>query len=237
MAPFELKAIKFKPATKKKYDMIAEGLPRPTSGGFSLTYLAKRRSGKTNLFCNMLLNGGFAKAFDLIIIMSPTVHLDRTFTSLEKLKNVMCTDDISNEMLAKILARQKATYLSDPDNSSLLLCLDDCGNFLKAKEARKMVDIFYSTARQYNCSICCSVQSVTMLTSCQLSNTQYWCIWDLDGRALKKIAQELCCHLTPKEFEIMLKKATHEKYSFLYINTEAENDSDVFKKNFTQEIE
>lgn len=236
MAPFELKPIKFKPATKKKYDMIAEGLPRPTSGGFSVTALGKRRAGKTNLLCNMILNGGYARAFDLIILISPTVHLDRTFTSLAKLKNVMCTDDISNEMLSKILATQKQQFLSDPEHSSLLVCLDDCGNSLKAKEARKMVDIFYSTARHWNCSIFCNVQAVSMLTSLQLSNTDFWCIWDLDGRALKKISAELNCHLTSKEFEKTLKTATAEKYSFLYISVKAEDDADVFKKNFIEDI-
>ena len=75
-----------------------------------------------------------------------------------------------------------------------------------------------------------------MLTSLQLSNTQYWCVWSLDGRATKKISNELSYHLTPKEFDKVLKEATKEKYHFLYINGEAEKDDDIFKRNFTEDL-
>jgi hypothetical protein len=233
---FELGAVKFKPAVTKSYDMIAIGLPRPTNGGFALTLLARRRSGKTNLVCKMILDGGYHKAFDNIIVMSPTVFLDATYTSLKKLDNVWVTDQINNETFMNILMRQKDNFLKDPKHSATLLVLDDAGNHLRAKEARKLVDIFYSTARQYNLSIICNVQSVSMLTSLQLTNTQFWCIWSQDGRATKKLSNELACHLTPKQFEETLKKATSEPYSFLYIDTQAANDADTFKKNFTEEI-
>ncbi|KAJ3028975.1 hypothetical protein HDV00_009896 [Rhizophlyctis rosea] len=238
---FELKPVKFKPAVKRDYDMIADGLPRPSNGGFAFTLLGKRKSGKTNLICSMIIQGGYSKAFDNIIIVSPTVFLDRTCTSLISLKGareaeIFCTDQVNNDTLAAILKKQKRLFLTESEHSATLLILDDSGNFLKAKEARKYVDIYYSTARQYNCSILCSVQSVTMLTSLQLSNTQYWCVWSLDGRATKKIANELAFHLTPKQFDQALKEATKDKYSFLFVDGEAEDDADTFKKNFTEPL-
>lgn len=233
---FQVGPVKFKPAVTKDYGMIQEGLPRPTNGGFAFTLLGKRKAGKTNLVCRMILDGGYSKAFDNIIVMSPTVFLDRTYTSLKKLDNVLVTDQVSNENLQNILSRQKDNFLEDPKHSATLLVLDDCGNHLRAKECRKLVDIFYSTARQYNMSIICNVQSVTMLTSLQLSNTQYWSIWALDGRAIKKISNELACHLTPKGFEETLKKATSQPYSFLYIDTQSAKDEDTFRKNFNEAI-
>ncbi|KAJ3030387.1 hypothetical protein HDV00_008951 [Rhizophlyctis rosea] len=237
---FKLEPVKFKPAVKRDYDMIPIGLPRPTSGGFAMTLLGKRKAGKTNLICSMILKG-YSRAFDSIIIVSPTVFLDRTYTSLQSIKGarqakIWCTDQVTNETLQGIPEKQKQAYLTDPEHSATLVILDDSGNFLKAKEARKYVDIFYSTCRQYNCSIICSVQSVTMLTSLQLSNTQYWCIWALDGRATKKISNELSYHLTPKQFDAALKEATNQNYHFLYINGEADQDSDTFKMNFTEPL-
>ncbi|KAJ3030333.1 hypothetical protein HDV00_008973 [Rhizophlyctis rosea] len=219
---FELKPVKFKPAVKRDYDMIAEGLPRPSNGGFAFTLLGKRKSGKTNLICSMIIQGGYSKAFDNIIIVSPTVFLDRTYTSLKSLKgareaDIFCTNQVNNDTLAAILEKQKQLFLTDPEHSATLVILDDSGNFLKAKEAR-------------------NVQSVTMLTSLQLSNTQFWCVWALDGRATKKIANELAFHLTPKQFDQGLKEATKDKYSFLFVDGEAEDDADTFKKNFTEPL-
>ena len=138
---FQLKPVNFKPAVKRDYDMIAEGLPRPTSGGFALTLLGKRKSGKTNLICSMILEGGYSKAFDNICIISPTVILDRTYTSLQSIKGarqakIFCTDQVTNETLQAILEKRKQLYLTDPEHSATLVILDDSGNSLKAKEAR-----------------------------------------------------------------------------------------------------
>lgn len=235
MGKFEVKPIKFKHAVNQNFSMIADGLPKPTRGGFACTLLGKRKSGKSNLVCNMILNGGYKKAFNSIVILSPTVFLDRTYTSLHKLDNVLCSDKVNNETLENILQIQKGRYLSDPKNSSMLLVLDDSGPFFKTKEAKKQVEIYYSTARQYNCSIICCVQSVTMLTSIQFSNSSYWCIWALDNRALKKISNDLSCHLTPKEFEGLVRKATAKPYDFLFVDMDAESEG-TFKKNFTEPI-
>ncbi|KAJ3055722.1 hypothetical protein HK097_009607 [Rhizophlyctis rosea] len=237
MTAFELKAVKFKSLVKKNYDLIPEGLPRPTHGGFAFTLLGKRKSGKTNLICNMILSG-YAKAFDSIIILNSTVFLDPTWESLKEAKraNNYFFDKVTNFTLLNILQKQKETYLDNPKKSATLLVLDDAGNFFCAKEAKKFVDISYSTARQYNCSILCSVQSVNMLTGLQLSNTQYWAIWSLDGKASKKIADDLSYHLTPRQFEQLLQKATQKKYEFLYVYPEADEDKDIFKRNFTEDF-
>ncbi|KAJ3051349.1 hypothetical protein HK097_007660 [Rhizophlyctis rosea] len=192
MTAFELKAVKFKSRVKRNYDMIPEGLPRPTHGGFAFTLLGKRKCGKTNLICNIILSG-YAKAFDSIIILSPTVFLDPTWESLKEAKhaNIYFSDKVTNFTLANILQKQKETYLDNPKKSATLLVLDDAGNFFRAKEAKK---------------------------------------------ASKKIADDLSYHLTPRQFEQLLQKATQKKYEFLYVNTEADEDKDIFKRNFTEDF-
>lgn len=237
--PYKVQPVKFKPKNKgKNFDKIPDGLPKPTSGGsgMSCTLVAKRKSGKTSLICDLLLNASYAKCYSVVVLVSPTIFLDPQWQSLEKLKNVVCSDDISNEFLEGLLKRQKETYMADPE-WSMLLVLDDCGGFLKSKTARRLVDSLYTTGRHYAVSCIVTCQSVTQLTSTQLSNTQFWLFWAVDGRALKKISQELSCHLSPKEFEEVLKKATRKKYDFLFINLEASSDDLIFRKNFTEDIE
>lgn len=144
----------------------------------------------------------------------------------------MFSDKCDNEILQNVVSLQKERYLENKNNK-LTLVLDDFGNSFKSRQMRSMMDSLYSTARHAGILLICAVQSITMMTGTQITNSSQWCIWAADARQLKKITTELStATMEPKELEAFIKDVTKVKYNFVYIDTTQERDEDVFHRNF-----
>ncbi|MCU1372713.1 MAG: hypothetical protein JWO77_3907 [Ilumatobacteraceae bacterium] len=211
-------------ALKKLNKTIPEGLPR--LGELCLTCVARRKSGKTTLLCKLVK--AYAKAMNLVICLSPTVRLDKTWKQIEHLPNVLTGENVTNEVIMEIIRVQKERYLQDP-SSHLLLILDDAGNDMRRKKLRQSVNVLYTTARHYGINLICSVQSLMHLEGTQITNSSQWAIWDTNQRQLKKICVDLSTsHMDEDDLQRFIIDNTKAKYSHVWINF-LEDDDRMFQ--------
>lgn len=215
---------------KKHYDFIPSPLSQPH---FFWIWCGKRKSGKTYAVCSLILDV-YEKAFDTIIVVSPTSDTDGTWQSLKKLQKkdkLAFTETYDNETIQRILDTQKRHVKNDPEHNRLLLVLDDVGTDLKRKDLMKSVDHLSSTLRHWNASCFLLVQSLLQLTGVQATNATQWSIYSQIPRALRKIGQDLSYHLSDEEFVQWIEEATKTKYEFAFLDTEKDDD-DIFHMSF-----
>ncbi|KAJ3050035.1 hypothetical protein HK097_008985 [Rhizophlyctis rosea] len=229
LARFEVQPIKIKKKDSKKYAHIEPPLPKPP---LAVTVLARRRQGKSTVVVNLLMNGGYIKAFSEIIILSETIDNDRTYSPLSKFDNVFVHDikkhPIDNELLEAIWERQKQRYKEDRNND-LLIVFDDLGNKMKSKEMRAWMNRYAQLSRHPGISYINCVQSILNCTSEQISNTTTWIIFSLDQRALTRVSETLAtAEMDRKQLEKYIKVNTEKKHSWIMVNLEAESDDLVY---------
>src|SRR6478609_2341188 len=230
MPRFEVQPIKVKKKDIKRYDHIAPQLGKPP---LATTIVARRRSGKSCLVVNLLMNGGYAKAFTEVLIISETVAQDKTYSVLSKYDNVSVIDikkhPINNELLEAIWKRQEDRLKQSPKND-LLIVFDDIGNKMKGKEMRAWMNRYFTLARHMKISFICCVQSILMCTSEQISCTTEWIIFALDQRALTRVSETLAtAEMDRKELERYIRVNTEKKHSWILVNLEAESDDMVYQ--------
>ena len=229
MPKFEVKPIRVKKKDIKKYDGIPSPLPKPP---LAMTVLARRRQGKSTVVVNLLMNGGYAKAFSEIIILSETIDNDKTYAPLSKYENVFVHDikkhPIDNELLEAIWNRQKERH-KEVKNNDLLIVFDDLGNKMKSKEMRQWMNKFAQLSRHPGISYINCVQSILNCTSEQISNGTTWIIFSLDQRALTRVSETLAtAEMDRKELEQYIRVNTEKKHSWIMVNLEAESDDLVY---------
>ncbi|KAJ3052675.1 hypothetical protein HK097_005878 [Rhizophlyctis rosea] len=170
---------------------------------------------------------------DLIVLLSPTLHLDPKWKSVSGYDNVVGSDEVNNEVLAGIVQAQKERYDPDhPEDYQCLLVIDDSGNDFRRAKLRQMVNVLYTTFRHYGGNLICGVQSLQHMESTQISNSSQWCLWDTNQRSLKKIATDLATSRMPeKELEEFIKTNTRQLYSFVFIDYTASLD-ECFRVGF-----
>ena len=193
-------------------------VPLPQPGKVCWTLLAKRQSGKTLLLCNLVR--AYRRHMDLIVILSPTLHLDQKWKSVSHFDNVIGSDTVNNETLTRIVQAQRESYDPEhPGEYQCLLIVDDAGNDFRRASLRQMMNVLYCTFRHYGGNLICAVQSLQHMESTQISNTSQWCIWDTNQRSLKKIATDLATsRINEKDLEEFIKNNTRELYSFVFID-------------------
>ena len=230
MTKFQVNPVKLPKKDIKSYDHIHSNLPKPP---ISMSVCAPRRSGKSSLAVNLLINGGYARSFSEVLILSETAAHDKTYLALKNINNVFVHDvrkhPIDNELLHQIWVRQETRALQDPKND-LLIIFDDLGNKLKSKEMRAQMNKYYQLSRHPKISFIVIIQSLLNATSEQISNSTQWIIFKLDQRALSRAAETLASVLKDrKELESWIKRNTAKKYSWVLINQEAESDDLVYQ--------
>lgn len=229
MPKFEVQPIRVKKKDIKKYDHIPSPLAKPP---LAMTVLARRRQGKSTVVVNLLMNGGYAKAFSQVLILSETIEQDKTYAPLAKYDNVFVHDikkhPIDNELLEAIWERQKQRFKEDKKND-LLVVFDDLGNKMKSKEMRAWMNRYAQLGRHPGISYINCVQSILNCTSEQISNTTTWIIFSLDQRALTRVSETLAtAEMDRKELEQYIKINTEKKHAWIQVNLEAERDDLVY---------
>jgi hypothetical protein len=182
----------------------------------------------------MLLNG-MAKAYDQVIILSPSVTFDKTWRALDRIGHIQAASDCNEELLENILALQKQRYAQTTQGRKpldALLVVDDFGPAIRGG-VRKAMEKLYSTARHFGLSIWFTVQHAFMLTPVMRLNTKNVILFKLNYKELRKLSEEWQHHLSDKEFIDMALRATREKYSFLHINLQTNNRDEIFSIGFT----
>jgi hypothetical protein len=227
---FVVKPLNNATLVQKEYKKIPFPLPQPASKA-CWVLLSRRRGGKTVMLTNLLAL--YSKIPGMMcVVYSPSAFLDPNWKACSKMKNVMFSDRCDNEILQNLMDVQKARYMEDKNNQ-LLLILDDFGNAFRSKSMRQMLDVIWTTARHCGCGTIASIQSLTMMSSTQITNTSQWCIWACENRMLKKITTELStAQMEPKQLEALIKDVTKTPYNFVYIDYTQAKEEDVFHRNF-----
>ena len=230
MTKFQVQPIKKKKVSTKQYNKIISPMAHPP---LATLVVAPRRSGKSTLCCNLLVNAGYLKEFSEVLILSETIAQDSTYSELAKYDNVSVHDirrrPIDNELLEEIWKRQEARFAQDPKKNDLLIVFDDLGTKMKSKELRAMMNKYFQLGRHPGISFIAIVQSILNCTSEQITCATEVIIFRLDQRQLRKVSETLATAEKDRdELESWIRRNTTDKYAWVYIQKEAEHDDQVY---------
>ena len=211
---FKVESLPFK--SKKAPKQIP--YPLPSLDNISWVCLGRRGSGKTTVICNLVR--AYAKSTETIVVLSPTIHLDKNWESISFLKNVMVSSVCDNQILAEIIDTQVEAYdFNKPNENRLLLVIDDFGNSFKRREMRKEINKIFTLFRHYGGALICGIQSIAHLEGLQITNTMQWLFWDTNKKALKKTCQDIAtANMDEDQLQDFIVKNTKNPYSFVFID-------------------
>ena len=205
--PIRMKECK---ADKKLKDIPSE-LPKPP---FLIVVQAPVRSGKSCLVMNLIYRW-YKKVFDEIIFISPTVKNDKTLKALYEDDDVIKLDkDLEgiDDFLAEIVKEQNET--DEDEREHKLIVLDDCLGFLK-----KGLSFLCSRYRHFKLSIIITSQNFRSIPLiCRVNSSAYILFRTHNKKELDKLYDEFSGNFP--NFIELYNKATHDKYSFLYLDNE-----------------
>jgi len=197
---------------KNEFKKLPSILPKPP---FLLTLQAPVRSGKSNLIMNMVYRW-YKPIFDEIIFISPTVKNDKTCKMLYKDKDIIKMDEnLDNDLdmiLNEIVEQQNETV--EEDRKHILIILDDCLGFLKQGLAN-----LCSRYRHYKISMIITSQSFRSIPVITRCNSSHYILFSTHNKKeLDKLEEEFSGNFP--QFLNLYKKATEDKYAFLYMDME-----------------
>lgn len=201
--------------TESKYDkeireMIHENLLVPP---FLLLIIAPVKSGKSVLITN-LITKMYKNVFDQVILISPTCKFDKSLRPIyDDLENVII-DDMENldDKVKVIIDEQK--NISDDDKRHICIILDDCLGFFYRNS---YIDFLCTRFRHYKASLIITTQNFRSLSNKIRNNATSSIIFKTNNDLeYKKIKEEYSGQFL--DFDKLYKKATSEKYNFLYLD-------------------
>ena len=210
-------------------------LPKPPA---LLLMISPIRTGKSTIISNLLLNPNFygGEYFDETIVFSPTIHNCKTSRFLRK--HATCYDTYSDELLEGIVADQ-SSYEDKSMRPSIALILDDVIGVFKGKGGREpMINSLASRFRHYGIDmLLMSSQNYRRVNPVVRSNATHMIIGSPfpNVKELNKIFEELGDSFGgAKNMEAIYRKATPEKYDFLYLDLTS--NPPIAYKNFQEQI-
>lgn len=195
------------PKSKKKIDSI---LPQPP---FLCCLSAGVASGKTVVLLNAVYRF-YPKYFEQIFWISPSVHNDLTTWPIRKDETItMMSENLENidQIILGIIEQQQEDEERDGKMDDILIILDDCLGYLRAKGVERIFGKF----RHWKLSFFICVQNFRALPVTARYNCQYWLIWQLNSKKeLAKITEEM--EQTFPNFLQYYNEGTKKDYSFIY---------------------
>jgi len=207
--------------------------------------IGKSGSGKSNVMANMLTKKEFMKDFfDDIYLFSPTAKSDDIVEHL-KLKDNHIIENLDETAITKLnkivddnIEKIKKQGISTvASKSKILIICDDCISekvFIKSNILSKL-----ATAGRHALisTVICS-QSYTKIPRVIRLQAQGMIIFPSSNDELDLLCEDLCPPgMGKKSFLELIKFATDERYSFLFVNHHAKNPKEKFRKNFDEIIE
>lgn len=211
----------------------------------SLTLIVgKSGSGKSNVLVHMMTHKQFlGDFFDQIFLFSPTAKSDDLvehlrlddenivsqldYTAVEKLSNIIDTQD------TKIKARGIKSVAKD---SKVLIICDDCISekvFIKSDILSRLA----TAGRHSLISTIILSQSYTKVPRVIRLQSQGLILFPSSNDELDLLNQDICpANTSKKEFLSLIKYATREPYSFIFVNHHVKDPSERFRKNFDKII-
>lgn len=206
--------------------------------------IGKSGSGKSNVIGNMLTKKEFMKDFfDEIYLFSPTAKSDDIVEHLE-LDDDHIIDQLDESAIEKLneivddntAKIEKEGIAKTAKNSKILIICDDCISekvFIKSNILMRL-----ATAGRHALisTIICS-QSYTRVPRVIRLQAQGLIIFPSSNDELELLCEDLCpAGITKRKFLDLIKFATDERYSFLYVNHHAKDPREKFRKKFAEII-
>lgn len=206
--------------SKRTPKVIPTPLPKP--GSIAWVCLGRSESGKTLHLINIIR--AYKKSMDLIIVLSPSLHLDRKWDAIKGYDNVVGSDEVNNEVIFNILENQKKNYDPEhPDDYQCLLVIDDSGVDMRRAQLRYAMNTLFARFRHYSGNLVIGIQSLQHLEGSMITNAKQWTIWDMNQRQLKKLSTDIATSTMPeKELEDFIRNNTRKPYSYVFIDYTAQ---------------
>jgi hypothetical protein len=221
----DLKILKVQDPPREKTKPINPLLPQPPA---LLLMISPIRTGKSTIISNLLLNSNFygQDHFDRTIVISPTIHNDKTSRFLKK--SAECHDTYSDGLIQELIQEQ-SDYDDPNDRPDVALILDDIIGMIRRES---YLNHLASRFRHYNIRLLLmSSQNYRAVSPIIRSNCTHMIIGSPfpNSRELGKIAEEIGDQFSGADnFLRIYHTATPEKYDFLYLDLQ-KNPPEAYK--------
>ena len=202
----------------KKKKRIPEMLPQKH---FLWLVCSPVRGGKTNLITNLLYNDNidYSEHFEDIIFISPTIENDKTGRFIMQDEDIhKIVDGLEDlDLILQSIVEVQKQRLRDGEKSDTLLVLDDTLGLLG--QHNSYFATLCSKYRHYRLSLIVTTQSFKHIPNVARYNATAYVIMETHNRKqLVALEEELGGNFP--NFTELYKEATHERYSFLYLDME-----------------
>ncbi len=219
---------------KKEQVECDKNLPQPP---FLLPIVAPRKSGKTNLLLDSLLDENkYCKKFDIIIIWSRTYHHDSKWKNINEDEVVVFTSFREEEVYTVMrIAEQAAKKMV----LNVLFIFDDMiSEGIMNPHKMGTLESIAVRGRHANVSIIIITQQYMALSPAVRNNSTNSIFFRIrNGDELEKIARENRESLSMEQFLTLYNFATAEPYSFLHVNNQEADPKKRFFKNWNTSLE
>jgi hypothetical protein len=197
-------------------------MPNPTNESFIFLIAGRRGSGKTTLCIRLLLTGqgGFKNKFDKVILISPTAHLSKQWTSLDTSKwSVYSEYDpaIVKELIEK--QSQNSVFRLGQPRQKVLVILDDLG--MKARKVKAnetdQLDVLSCNGRHLDISVIFMGQVYCQFPTSMRSNADIIISYAMNNLRDMLALYNECGIGNYKDFRDKVKQITQKRYSFLTV--------------------
>lgn len=212
-------------------------------------FLGPSGTGKTNMLGNMIINM-YNGCFERIYIWSPSIGIDSTYQHIMdyQSKNMETEDDKLYfnqynefelekiiEMQRKVIEYQKSQNMNKL--FSICIIIDDFADDTKFSRNSHMLHSLFTRGRHFGISTIVLTQKFNALAPIIRINASFLIVFKLrNQQELDTLLNENSALVDKNTMLKIYKKATDEKYNFLYIDLMAGHVNDMFYYNFTQKF-
>ena len=167
-----------------------------------LGILGRRGSGKTCLLLD-ILKSQWKNKFDMVLIISPTLHLQKDMLDEIDGTGVILTTDLDPIIIETMLEFMQRSV---NENKNVLLVLDDLSFQTRDKEKAELVDRLAFTSRHYRISVVLLAQKFTLLSPSFRSQLDHLYLFHMSNtREISMVYQEFCCADNFDDFRDMIR--------------------------------
>jgi len=211
---------------------IHPNLPDINKGSL-LLLVSPVRTGKSTILSNLLLNPNFMRdAFDIVYIISNTIHNDDTSRFLKEQLPETIWDNYSDEIIQNIINYQKT--FPKKKMPKIAIILDD---FLGIKQ-NSMIYFLASRFRHYNIGLLCMATQLLRGVPTVIRQNATHAIFgspNPNSQEMEKICEEFGSLYEGKDnFLALYNQAAQKRFDFLYLDLH-NNPTRAFR-NFGEQI-
>jgi hypothetical protein len=212
--------------------------------------LSPSGGGKTVLLSNLILHI-YRGCFERIYIFSPSIDIDSTWSPVKKYqseimkvdeKDKLYFDSYNPNELENIIDTQHKVIKLMKENKrnklfSILVVIDDFADDPSFTRQSKLLHSLYTRGRHNSISTIVSTQKFCAIHPIIRVNATSLIVYRLrNQKEVDSFLEEVSGLITKKDLFEIYKQATHEEYSFLYVNLVSKTINDMFYKCFTTKI-